>query len=202
MRTSVFVGASLDGFIARPDGTFDFLTAGSDGDGASNGFNEFFSTVDAVLMGRNTYEVVLPFPEWPYGLTPVFILTSRPLPPSPRGAVVEQIAGAPAEVLSRLAGRGFEHVYVDGGVTIQQFLRAGLVDRVVITRVPVLVGAGISLFGGVDSDIRLKHVATRELPGGAVQSEYEIGVPAGADPGGGQEVRGAGGPVRVRLRDG
>lgn len=179
MKTSVFVGTSLDGFIARSDGTFDFLTQGSDGDGSANGFNDFFSTVDAILMGRNTYEVVLPFPAWPYGLTPVFVLTSRPLPPPPRGAVVEQTAGAPAEVVSRLAGRGFEHVYVDGGATIQQFLRAGLIDRLVITRVPVLVGAGIPLFGAVDSDIRLEHVATRELRGGAVQSEYAIEVPAG-----------------------
>jgi dihydrofolate reductase len=179
MRTSVFVGTSLDDFIARPDGTFDFLTQGSDGDGASNGFNDFFATVDAVLMGRNTYEVVLPFPEWPYGATPVFVLTNRPLPPTPRGAVVEPIAGKPAEVLARLAGRGFEHVYVDGGATIQQFLRAGLVDRLVITRVPVIVGAGISLFGAVDSDIPLRHVGTRELPGGAVQSEYEVAATEG-----------------------
>jgi dihydrofolate reductase len=174
MKTSVFVGTSLDGFIARPDGTFDFLTQGSDGDGASNGFNEFFATVDAVLMGRNTYEVVIPFAEWPYGVTPVFVLTTRPLPSPPAGAVVEAVSGAPADVLSLLEGRGFEHVYVDGGATIQQFLRAGLIDRLVITRVPVLVGSGIPLFGAVDSDIRLAHVATRELRGGAVQSEYEI----------------------------
>jgi len=179
MKTSVFVGTSLDGFIARPDGAFDFLTTGSDGDGSSNGFNDFFSTVDAVLMGRNTYEVVLPFPEWPYGLTPVFVLTNRPLPPPARGAVVEQISGEPGDVLSRLSTRGFEHVYVDGGSTIQQFLRAGLIDRLVITRVPVLVGAGISLFGAIDSDVRLVHVATRELRGGAVQSEYEVDAGAG-----------------------
>lgn len=177
MRTSVFVGTSLDGFIARPNGAFDFLAAGSDADGASNGFDAFFSTVDAVLMGRNTYEVVLPFPAWPYGLTPVFVLTSRPLPPLPRDAVVEQLAGAPDEVLARLSARGFEHVYVDGGATIQQFLRAGLIDRLVITRVPVLVGTGIPLFGAVDSDIHLKHVGTRELRGGAVQSEYDVESP-------------------------
>lgn len=177
MRTSVFVGTSLDGFIARHDGTFDFLTGGSDADGASNGFDEFFATVDVVLMGRNTYEVVLPFPAWPYGLTPVFVLSNRPLPPPPRDAVVEQIAGTPAEVLAKLAARGFEHVYVDGGATIQQFLRAGLIHRLVITRVPVLVGEGISLFGTLDSDVRLEHVVTRELRGGAVQSEYEVEPP-------------------------
>jgi len=168
---------SLDGFIARFDGSFDFLTAGSEIDGESNGFNAFFSTVDAVLMGRNTYEVVLPFPDWPYGATPVFVLSHRSLPPAPNGAVVEPIAGDPAEVAGQLATRGFQHVYVDGGATIQQFLGAGLVDRLVITRIPVLVGTGIALFGAVDSDVRLRHVATRELRGGAVQSEYEVDRP-------------------------
>ncbi|MGK2857679.1 MAG: dihydrofolate reductase family protein [Thermoanaerobaculia bacterium] len=174
MRTSVFVGTSVDGFIARLDGSFDFLSAGGDADGEATGYNAFFATVDVVLMGRNTYEVVLQFPEWYYGATPVFVLSSRPLPPSLPGAIVEQISGAPAEVLSRLAARGFGHVYVDGGATIQEFLRAGLIDRLVVTRVPVLVGSGIPLFGALDSDVRLEHVATRELRGGAVQSEYGV----------------------------
>lgn len=179
MRTSVFVGTSLDGFLARPNGAFDFLTTGSDADGESNGFTAFFATVDAVLMGRNTYDVVLPFPTWPYGATPVFVLSHRPLAPAPPGAVVERVSGTPAELLSLLSHHGLEHVYVDGGATIQAFLRAGLIHRLVVTRVPVLVGAGIPLFGPVASDIRLTHVATRELPGGAVQSEYAIERPSG-----------------------
>jgi len=174
VRTSVFVGTSLDGFIARPNGAFDFLTAGGDADGASNGYDAFFTTVDAVLLGRNTYDVVLPFATWPYGSKPVFVLSRRPLAPPPPGAVVEQVSGTPAEVLSQISGRGLQHVYVDGGITIQQFLRARLIDRIVITRVPVLVGSGIPLFGHLESDIRLEHVATRELPGGAVQSEYAV----------------------------
>lgn len=174
MRTSVFVGTSLDGFIARLDGTYDFLTTGSDADGASNGFNEFFATVDAVLMGRNTYQVVLPFPTWYYGTTPVFVLSHRPIPAAPAGAVVAPMSGSPERVLGELAAQGFRHVYVDGGLTIQQFLRAGLIDRVVVTRVPVLVGTGIPLFGAVDRDIPLEHRSTRVLPGGAVQSEYAI----------------------------
>ena len=82
--------------------------------------------------------------------------------------------GAPSEVLSQLASRGFEHVYVDGGATIQAFLRAGLIQRLVISRVPVLIGAGIALFGAVDADIPLRHIATREFPSGLVQSEYAI----------------------------
>jgi dihydrofolate reductase len=168
------VGTSLDGFLARRDGTFDFLTAGGDGDGAANGFDAFLASVDAVLMGRNTYEVVLPFPAWPYGSKPVFVLTRRALPPSRNDAVVEPVAGPPARVLEALAARGLGHVYVDGGLTIQQFLRAGLVDRIVVTRVPVLIGEGIPLFGTLEKDVLLQHVGTRVLPGGAVQSEYAV----------------------------
>ena len=126
MRTSAFVGTSLDGFLARRDGSFDFLTGGSDADGASNGFDAFFATVDAVLMGRNTYDVVLAMPRWFYGTTPVFVLSRRPLPPARERTTVERLSGAPAAVLADLAARGFRHVYVDGGLTIQQFLRAGL----------------------------------------------------------------------------
>lgn len=174
MKTSVFVGTSLDGFIARLNGAFDFLTAGGEVDGASNGFDAFLATVDAILLGRNTYDVVLPFPTWPYGSRPVFVLSSRPLAPPPALAVVERISGTPAEVLSALSARGLQHIYVDGGITIQRFLRAGLIDRLVITRVPILVGTGIPLFGPLDSDIRLQHVATRELPGGAIQCEYAV----------------------------
>jgi dihydrofolate reductase len=96
VKTSVFVGTSLDSFIARLNGAFDFLSAGGEVDGESNGYDAFFSTVDAVLMGRNTYEVVLPFAKWPYGTTPVFVLSSRPIPPSPSAAVVEHISGRPA----------------------------------------------------------------------------------------------------------
>src|SRR5262249_28625857 len=121
---------------------------------------------------RNTYDVVRSFPTWPYGPKPVFVLSTRPLAAAPSGSSVEHISGTPAEVLSLLAARGFQHVYVDGGVTIQRFLRAGLIQRLVITRVPVLIGAGIPLFGPVGADIPLEHVATRLLSGGAVQSEY------------------------------
>src|SRR4030095_773589 len=164
MRTSVFVGASVDGFIARLNGTFDFLSSG--GAERDNGYEAFFETVDGVVMGRNTYEGVLPFPPWPSGATPVFVLSSRPLAPAPDGANVERLFGNPPEILSNLEARGFKHAYIDGGLTVQQFLRAGLIQRLVITRVPVLIGTGVSLFGPVDTDIRLTHVATRELSGG------------------------------------
>jgi dihydrofolate reductase len=169
---SVFVGTSVDGFIARPNGSFDFLPEGG---GEPHGYNEFIATVDAIIMGRKTFETVLPFPVWPYADKRVVVLCSRPLNFSAvRGGLVEQMAGPPAEIVSQLAARNVHHLYIDGGITIQRFLRAGLIERLIITRVPVLIGKGIPLFGALPRDIRLRHVATRHYPSGLVQSEYLV----------------------------
>ncbi|HWZ59920.1 MAG TPA: dihydrofolate reductase family protein [Gemmatimonadaceae bacterium] len=170
MTASVFVGTSLDGFIARRDGGLDWLPPGG---GEEHGYTEFIATVDAIVIGRHTFETVLAFPTWPYGDKRVVVLSSRPLDFSTvRGGVVEQMAGAPADIVSRLAASGAHHLYIDGGITIQRFLSAGLIQRVIITRVPVLIGDGIPLFGPVPHDIRLRHVATRQYSSGLVQSEY------------------------------
>jgi dihydrofolate reductase len=172
MTVSVFVGTSLDGFIARANGSFDFLPA--DG-GESHGYEEFFASVDAVVMGRNTFEVVLPFPEWPYGKKRVVVLSSRSVDLSSiRNGVVEQMSGEPAEIIAKLAATGSHHLYIDGGITVQRFLRAGLVDRITVTRVPVLVGSGIPLFGALPHDIQLRHIATQSYTSGLVKSEYTV----------------------------
>jgi dihydrofolate reductase len=111
-----------------------------------------------------------------YGNKPAIVLSSRPLDfSSVKGAIVEQTSGEPTEIVRQLKARGFKHAYVDGGVTIQRFLAAGCIDRLMITRVPVLIGAGIPLFGPVPRDIWLRHVATHSYTGRLVQSEYEIG---------------------------
>jgi dihydrofolate reductase len=171
VKASVFVGTSLDGFIARPDGSFDFLPAGG---GEPHGYDEFIATVDAHVIGRKTFETVLAFGGWAYGKKPVFVLSGRPLATAPPGAVVERMSGAPADIVSRLAARGIQHMYVDGGVTVQRFLQAGLIHRLIITRVPVLIGTGIPLFGALQHDIALKHVVTRQYASGLVQSEYVV----------------------------
>ena len=171
MKASVFIGTSLDGFIARANGDLDFLPPGG---GEPHGCDEFIATVDALVIGRKTFETVLAFDRWPYGQKPVFVLSTRALAPAPRGAVVERMSGAPVDIVSQLAARGIRHVYVDGGITIQRFLQAGLIERLIITRVPVLIGAGIPLFGATHRDIALKHVATRQYVSGLVQSEYEV----------------------------
>ena len=173
MTASVFIGTSVDGFIARPNDDLDFLPEGG---GEPHGYNEFIASVDAIVIGRKTFEKVLTFGAWPYGEKRVVVLSSRPVDLSvARGGVVEQMAGAPADIVSQLGARGVHNLYIDGGITIQRFLRAGLIQRLIITRVPVLIGEGVPLFGALPHDIRLRHVATRHYPSGLVQSEYEVG---------------------------
>jgi dihydrofolate reductase len=173
MKLSVFFGVSVDGFLARPDHALDFLDTGGQ---EPHGFEEFYGSVDVVVIGRKTIEVVLTFGKWFYGKKPVVVLSSRPLDFSAiKGGVVDQMSGKPSEIVKQLKARGFTHVYVDGGITIQRFLAAGLIHRLIITRVPVVIGAGIPLFGPTPRDISLHHVATRCYKGGLVQSEYEVG---------------------------
>jgi dihydrofolate reductase len=172
MTVSVFVATSVDGFIARSNDDLDWLPAGG---GEPHGYDEFIAGVDAIVMGRKTFEKVLTFEAWPYGDKRVVVLSSHPVDLSTvGGGVVEQMAGPPAEIVSQLAATGAHHLYVDGGITIQRFMRAGLIHRLIITRVPVLIGEGVPLFGALPQDMRLRHVSTRHFPSGLVQSEYEV----------------------------
>lgn len=172
MKLSVFIGTSLDGFIARPDGALDFLPEGG---GESHGYNEFIATVDAIVIGRKTFETVLAMTPWPYGDKRVVVLSSKPVDfASVRGGKVEQMSGSPEEIVSKLAATGARHAYIDGGITIQRFLRAGLIQHITITRVPVLIGEGIPLFASLPNDIRLRHIATKSYASGLVSSEYDI----------------------------
>jgi len=172
MKISVFIGTSLDGFIARPNGDLDFLPPGG---GEPHGYNEFIASVDAIVIGRKTFETVLTMKPWPYGDKRVVVLSSSPVDfSSVVGGAVEQMAGSPSEIVSKLAATGANHLYIDGGITIQRFLRAGLIQRLIITRVPVLIGEGIPLFGSLPHDIRLRHIATKQYPSGLVSSEYQV----------------------------
>jgi dihydrofolate reductase len=171
MNLSVFVGTSLDGFIARRNGDYDFLPA--DG-GEPHGYDEFIASVDTILIGRKTFEVVLNLPSWPYSDKRVVVLSHRPLDFSGITGRVEQMSGEPVQIAQKLAATGAKHVYVDGGITVQEFLRAGQIHDLTITRVPVLIGEGIPLFGSVPQDIKLRHIGTRQYKSGLVKSEYEV----------------------------
>ena len=171
LKASVFIAASLDGFIARANGDLDFLPPGG---GEPHGYDEFIASVDTIVIGRNTFEVVLNLPDWPYESKRVVVLSSRKLDLSGVRGVVEQMSGTPEEVVAQLEASGAKHAYIDGGITIQRFLRAGLIQKLIVTRVPVLIGEGIPLFGSLPRDVQLQHIATRHYPSGLVQSEYQV----------------------------
>jgi dihydrofolate reductase len=176
IKVSVFIATSLDGFIARSDGDLDWLTgAESTSTEQDYGYQEFMDTVDTIVLGRNTFELVLTFDTWPYSGKNVVVLSSKPSAvPSHLVDEVEWLSLPPQRLAERLAAQGATHLYVDGGKTIQGFLRAGLIDELTITRVPVLIGTGVPLFGPLDHDVRLTHIATQQFENGFVQSKYRV----------------------------
>ena len=177
MRASVFIATSLDGFIARADGALDWLP-GADGAGvppSETGYDAFMASVDVVVMGRGTWDKVMEMGGWFYGTTPVRVLTSRALKiTSQVPQTVAPLSGTPPEIVAALSREGFRHAYVDGGRTIQAFLRDGLIQRLTLTRIPVLLGHGIPLFGTLPHDVQLKHRRTQVLGDAMVQSEYDV----------------------------
>ncbi|UAJ74588.1 dihydrofolate reductase (plasmid) [Synechocystis sp. PCC 7339] len=176
MKTTVYIATSVDGFIARNNGGIDWLPSGGDNDGGEDyGYQEFIDSVDALVMGRNTYELALSFDSWPYGEKPVFVLSSRKIDiPDEIAKTVEYMCAPPSEVVYRLSERGFQHLYIDGGKTIQGFLSEGLIQQLIITKVPILIGSGIPLFGSLPHDVRLHHLQTRQFKNGLVQSQYNV----------------------------
>lgn len=177
-EVSVFIATSLDGFIARENGDLDWLDAANNTvtEGEDCGYFDFMASVDILVMGRHTYEKVLSFGDWPYQEKPVIVLSSKPveIPPEIRNSVTFS-KESPEELCLRLSKEGIKRIYIDGGITIQRFLSAGLVSDMVITMIPVLLGSGISLFGSLDKDILVNHVATKTFDFGFVQVTYEIG---------------------------
>ena len=182
MKTSAYVATSLDGFIARENGDIDWLPPPG-GEGEDYGYARFMDTVDVLVIGRSTYQAALAFHPWPYGRKRVVALSTSAITiPEEAMGSVEAMACPPSEVVRRLSDRGFRHAYVDGGRTIQGFLDAGLIHQLIITRVPVLIGRGIPLFGPTTRDIRLQHIETRAFANGLVQGRYEVVGVASAAP--------------------
>lgn len=176
VQVSVFIATSLDGFICRPDGDVDWLhNVESPGEGEDCGFKKFFDSVDVLVLGRNSFEKVLEFREWPYGNKPVIILSRslKEVPVELRDRVTIDTS-SPEEFVEKLSEQGVGRIYLDGGKVIQSFLRAGMVDDMTITRIPILIGVGRSLFGELDDDVKLRHVGTQTWKNGFVQSEYAI----------------------------
>ena len=175
---SVFLGMSVDGFIARLDGDIGWLTGGDtsggppdDGAGGDFGFGEFVASIDALVMGRSTYEFLQPLDEWPYGGKPVHVISTT-LEPGADDRIT--VHGSFEEAVAELEAAGCRLVYVDGGRTVHTFLAAGLIGDLTLSRVPVLIGTGHTPFGELPADIRLEHVRTQTFPGGMVQSTYRV----------------------------
>ena len=173
MANIVYIATSLDGYIADKNEGLDWLNTYPNPEGSDFGFGEFIAGIDALVMGRKTYEMVASFGgEWPYPV-PVFVLTRslNEVPPTLTDKV-EFIQGEPAEVVRQLKARGFENLYIDGGVTIQNFLAADLIDELIISRLPILLGGGFPLFGELAEPLAFQHVETEALSNGMTKSRY------------------------------
>jgi dihydrofolate reductase len=173
-RCSVYIATSLDGFIARPDGGLDWLSA-MNRPGEDYGYQRFFDSVDALVMGRKTYRVALGFDPWPYQGKRCVVLAHNPRPPR-HGE--EFHSGPPGPLLARLAADGVKRIYIDGGAVVREFLAAGLIDDLTVSVIPVLLGQGIPLFGG-GGEHRLHLLESRAFESGLVQLSYQIAVSSG-----------------------
>ncbi|WP_065204416.1 dihydrofolate reductase family protein [Shewanella woodyi] len=173
MSNIVYIAASLDGYIADKNGSVDWLHEVPNPEGSDMGFGELMERVDGLVMGRNTFEMVLSFGvDWPYN-KPVFVLSNR-LTQLPEG--VEDNAfllnGTPKEVMSKINALGYNNLYIDGGVTIQNFLKADLIDEMIITTIPVLLGGGSPLFGDLLEPLKFSYVKSEQLLDCVVKNYY------------------------------
>ncbi|MBM2814971.1 MAG: dihydrofolate reductase [Ignavibacteria bacterium] len=172
MANFVFIATSLDGFIARPDGDIDWLMKIEDIEGEDYGYEDFISKIDAILMGRKTFDFAKSVQPFPYN-KPVFVLSNTLTSiDSHLQDKVTIISGTPKDVLGILHNKGYSNIYVDGGETIQSFLRNNFIDELTITRVPVLLGEGIPLFGKISGDLHFQHIETKTFSNGLVSSRY------------------------------
>lgn len=181
IRSSVYIATSLDGFIARDDGGLDWLDAAGTAvpAGEDCGYTQFMGSVDVLVMGRLSFEKVMSLGAWPYDGKPVVVLSRSAIEiPSELQATVCVSSETPADLVRRLSGEGAEHLYIDGGLVVQSFLNAGLIDALIITVIPVLLGSGRRLFGPLAADIQLTHRATTAYDFGFVQHEYQVMRPA------------------------
>jgi dihydrofolate reductase len=177
-RVRVFIACSLDGFIAGAEDDLSWLPEPDPNE--DYGYAAFIAETGAILMGRGTYDVAAGFPEWPYGDTPVYVATSRPLEPVAK--TVKAVKGTPGKMLATARRKaGDDDVYLDGGALIRSFLDAGLVDDLVVTLVPVILGSGAPLFAGTAARQALVPHETRIFPSGLTQLRYGV-VPAAPKP--------------------
>ena len=169
---SAYLGMSLDGFIAGPNGELDWLEQVDVIDGEDFGYVAFMGSVDALIMGRRTYEIVanMPIP-WPYTL-PVVVMSSSVTAIPGEIAPLEVFAGTPAEMVQEARNRGWSKLYIDGGLLVSSFVNERLLDELIVSVLPVALGSGTALFAGLDGHHWLKHEETTTFSNGMVQLRY------------------------------
>ena len=173
MPTFVYIAQSLDGFIAKSDGNIDWLIDIPNPEGSDWGFGEFMKRIDAVIMGRNTFDKVVSLGWWEY-TKPVFVLSNKLKDvPKELSRKAEIIKGDPKTLLLTLEDRGYYNYYVDGGITIQSFIKEDLIDELIISTIPVILGSGIPLFGNIGRRLKFRHVKTEVLNGIIVKNYYK-----------------------------
>jgi len=176
IRLSVFIATSLDGYIARLNGKLDWLEMNKEQRKDEDfGYQNFISSVDCIVMGRNTFEKVVSFPEWPYPNKRVIVLSRRWKKVPDQFAELAELYSGKVELLTvELQSQGVRHVYVDGGLAIQSFIQQGLLTDIIITQLPILLGNGIPLFGNTNQDIKLELDHVKSFDSGFVQSRYNF----------------------------
>lgn len=174
MSNTVYIATSIDGYIAREDGSIDWLMELPNPGNSDYGFSVFLDRIDGIIMGRKSFETVLAFKEWPYPETkPIFVLSNTlselpiGLPPK-----LEIIKGELKAIVELLKDKGINNLYIDGGKTVQSFLNEDLIDEMIITRIPILLGSGIPLFGKNNLELKFEHVETEVLNNMLVRSKY------------------------------
>jgi dihydrofolate reductase len=172
MKTSVYIGTSLDGFIAKTDGNIDWLTQYANEDAVS-AYEEFMNGIDAIVIGRGTFEKILTFSSWPYEKKAFVVSTTLKQLPGSLKHNATLLSMQPRALLSYLSRMGFSSIYIDGGKLIQSFLKEDVIDDLIISKVPVLIGNGIPLFGFLGADLKFKHMRTETQSNGLVRSYYK-----------------------------
>lgn len=174
-KISVFIATSIDGYIAKKDGDIEWLTTFSlpthENEDKDCGFSKFYSDVDVLVMGRNSYEVVSNFDTWPYEGKRVVVLSSKLTSVCEKAKLFK---GDIPHLIEKLHADGIKHIYVDGGVTISQFLNMGLIDQMIISIIPVVLGAGIPLFSKINSDKWCRLISSQVYSNGLVQLRYDL----------------------------
>lgn len=177
MKFIGYIATSVDGFIARNDGGLDWLEREewADPDGSDYGFKSFMSSLDAMIMGKNTFLKILDIGQWIYGDLPVFVASNSLRDseiPEHLKTKVSLINGSATEMAAQLKSRGKTSVYIDGGKLLQSFIREGVLDELIVTKMPILIGSGIPLFGDLGADVKVNHISTDTYKSGVTQSRY------------------------------